>query len=191
MSCCSIRRRTCFTTLLGLGQAYRDATGNSTFTAETHTLYEREVRVGERVRVVPHLLGADTKRLHYFHEMFHAEHGHRVAAQELMALHIDMSVRKVAPFPTDVHDADHAGRECARGTARCRWVSAGASRCQDERTGRPSVRSAAEELLCPALVITVARDAPHRLCRRDALKIAGLGPFAQRLQRVVDSLHGG
>ena len=29
---------------LGVGQAYRDATGNSTFTAETHTLYEREVR---------------------------------------------------------------------------------------------------------------------------------------------------
>jgi acyl-CoA thioester hydrolase len=89
--------------LLGLGQAYRDATGNSTFTAETHTLYEREVRVGERVRVLPHLLGGDTKRLHYFHEMFHAEHGYRVAVQELMALHIDMSVRKVAPFPTDVH----------------------------------------------------------------------------------------
>ena len=88
--------------VLGVGQAYRDATGNSTFTAETHTLYEREVRVGERVRVVPHLLGADAKRLHYFHEMFHAEGGHRVAAQELIALHIDMSVRRVAPFPEDV-----------------------------------------------------------------------------------------
>ena len=87
---------------LGVGQAYREATGNSTFTAETHTLYEREVRVGERVRVVPYLLGADTKRLHYFHEMFHCEHGRRVAAQELMALHIDMSVRRVAAFPADL-----------------------------------------------------------------------------------------
>ena len=87
---------------LGVGQAYRDATGNSTFTAETHTLYEREVSEGERVRVVPHLLGADAKRLHYFHEMFHAEAGHRVAAQELIALHIDLSVRRVAPFPEDV-----------------------------------------------------------------------------------------
>jgi acyl-CoA thioester hydrolase len=65
-------------------------------------LYEREVRVGERVRVVPYLLGADNKRLHYFHEMFHSVHGHRVAAQELMALHIDMSVRRVAPFPADL-----------------------------------------------------------------------------------------
>jgi acyl-CoA thioester hydrolase len=87
---------------LGVGQAYRDATGNSTFTAETHTLYEREVRLGERVRVVPHLLGVDAKRLHYFHEMFHADSGHRVAAQELIALHIDMSVRRVAPFPPDL-----------------------------------------------------------------------------------------
>jgi acyl-CoA thioester hydrolase len=89
--------------VMGVGQAYRDATGNSTFTAETHTLYEREVRVGERVRVVPHLLGADAKRLHYFHEMFHAESGHRVAAQELIALHIDMSVRRVAAFPEALH----------------------------------------------------------------------------------------
>jgi acyl-CoA thioester hydrolase len=87
---------------LGVGQTYREATGNSTFTAETHTLYEREVHEGERVRVVPYLLGADTKRIHYFHEMFHSEHGHRVAAQELMALHIDMSVRRVAPFPADL-----------------------------------------------------------------------------------------
>jgi acyl-CoA thioester hydrolase len=88
---------------LGLGMAYRDATGNATFAAESHTVYEREVRVGERVRVVPYLLGADSKRVHYFHEMFHAEGGHRVAAQELMSLHIDMSIRRVAPFPDDLH----------------------------------------------------------------------------------------
>jgi acyl-CoA thioester hydrolase len=87
---------------LGVGQAYRDATHYSTFTAETHTLYENELRVGERVRVVPHVLGIDAKRLHYFHEMFHAEGGHRVAAQELIALHIDMSIRRVAPFPDEL-----------------------------------------------------------------------------------------
>ncbi|HUB10901.1 MAG TPA: thioesterase family protein [Acetobacteraceae bacterium] len=86
---------------LGIGNAYREATGNSCFTAETHTLYEREVAVGERLRVATTLLGADAKRVHYFHEMFHADDGHRVAAQELLALHIDMSVRRVAPFPPD------------------------------------------------------------------------------------------
>ena len=87
--------------VLGIGNAYREATGNSCFTAETHTLYEREVKVDEPLRVATTLLGADAKRLHYFHEMFHAVDGHRVAAQELLALHIDMRVRRVAPFPPD------------------------------------------------------------------------------------------
>jgi acyl-CoA thioester hydrolase len=110
--------------VLGLGQAYRDATGDSTFTAETHTLYEREVRLGERVRIVPHLLGVDAKRLHYFHEMFHAEHGHRVATQELMALHIDMAARRVAPFPPELLEKiqrlvrERAGRPMPAGVGR-------------------------------------------------------------------------
>ena len=110
--------------VVGVGQAYRDATGNSTFTAETHTLYERELRVGERVRVVPHLIGADAKRLHYFHEMFHADGGHRVAAQELIALHIDMSVRRVAPFPAELlarlqgFVRERAGLELPKGVGR-------------------------------------------------------------------------
>ena len=86
---------------LNIGDAYREASGNSCFTAETHTLYEREVHLGDKVQVRSWLLGADTKRLHYFHEMFHVESGERSAVQELMALHIDMRIRRVAPYPPD------------------------------------------------------------------------------------------
>jgi acyl-CoA thioester hydrolase len=86
---------------LGIWLPYREATGNSCFTVETHTIYEQEVNVGDRVRVHTYLLGADSKRLHYFHEMFHAEQGYRAAVQELMALHVDLSVRRTAPFPED------------------------------------------------------------------------------------------
>ena len=86
---------------LGIGNAYREETGNSCFTAETHTVYEREVHVGDKVLVRCWLLGADSKRLHYFHEMFHVESGDRAAVQELMALHIDMNVRRVATYPPD------------------------------------------------------------------------------------------
>jgi acyl-CoA thioester hydrolase len=86
---------------LGIGNAYREATGNSCFTAETHTVYEREVHAGDRLRVRTWLLGADAKRVHYFHEMFHADSGERSCVQELMALHIDMGVRRVAPFPAE------------------------------------------------------------------------------------------
>jgi acyl-CoA thioester hydrolase len=92
-------------TALDIGDAYRDASGNSCFTAETHTLYEREVRLGDKLMVRAWLLGADTKRLHYFHEMFHVESGERSAVQELMALHIDMGIRRVAPFPADKYAA--------------------------------------------------------------------------------------
>ena len=90
---------------LGIGDAYREATGNSCFTAETHTLYEREMRLGERLRVHSWLLGVDTKRVHYFHELFHVESSERSAAQELMALHINMRVRRVAPFPDEQYTA--------------------------------------------------------------------------------------
>jgi acyl-CoA thioester hydrolase len=109
---------------LGIGQAYRDATGNSTFTAETHTRYEREVHVGERVRVTLHLLDVDPKRLHYFLEMFHAERGYRVATQELLGLHIDLSVRRVAPMPPALYAEiqavarEYAGKPVPMGVGR-------------------------------------------------------------------------
>jgi acyl-CoA thioester hydrolase len=90
---------------LNIGDAYRAATGNSCFTAETHTLYEREVHLGDRLLVKAWLLGADNKRLHYFHEMFHLGSGERSAVQELMALHIDMNVRRVTPYPAERYAA--------------------------------------------------------------------------------------
>ncbi len=90
---------------LGIGDAYREAAGNSCFTAETHTAYEREVHLGERLLVHTWLLGVDSKRLHYFHELFHSDSGERSATQELMALHIDMRVRRVAPFPDQQREA--------------------------------------------------------------------------------------
>lgn len=102
---------------LGIGDAYREMSGNSCFTAETHTLYEREVRLGDKLLVKGWLLGADTKRLHYFHEMFHVESGERSAVQELMALHIDMRVRRVAPYPAERYAAlQQAVREYAPAT---------------------------------------------------------------------------
>ncbi len=86
---------------LDIGTDYRARTGNSCFVVETHTLYENEATVGERLAVRPLLLGADAKRVHLFHEMFHSGIGHRVAAQELMCLHVDMRTRRTAPWPQD------------------------------------------------------------------------------------------
>ena len=111
-------------THMGIGDAYREASGNSCFTAETHTLYEREVRLGDRLLVKTWILGADAKRVHYFHELFHRDSGERSATQELLALHIDMSIRRVAPFPAERQAAladfvaRHAPAELPKGAGR-------------------------------------------------------------------------
>jgi acyl-CoA thioester hydrolase len=83
---------------IGIGQSYKRSTNHGTFVVETHNLYQRELLVGERVRVVSQILGADDKRLHLAHEMFRIADETRAAAQELMFLSIDLGVRRVAPF---------------------------------------------------------------------------------------------
>lgn len=86
---------------LDIGTDYRRRTGNSSFAAETHTLYRREVREGDTVRVTTRILGADAKRLHLFQEMTHLASGEVSATHEQMCLHIDMATRRVAPWPAD------------------------------------------------------------------------------------------
>jgi acyl-CoA thioester hydrolase len=87
---------------IGIGRAYKDTTNHGTFVAETHNLYERELLVGERVKVTTQILGADDKRLQLAHEMFSLASGERAATQELMYLHIDLSARRVIPWLAEV-----------------------------------------------------------------------------------------
>jgi acyl-CoA thioester hydrolase len=88
---------------LGLGLDYRRNEEKGTFVAETHIVYERELLVGEKVRVATRILGSDEKRLHLGHEMFRLRDGERSAGQELMFLHMDLRARRVSPFPPELH----------------------------------------------------------------------------------------
>jgi acyl-CoA thioester hydrolase len=88
---------------LGIGPAYMRQRGGSTFTAECHVRYLREIHLGDPVQISIILLGADEKRLHTFEEMRHATEGWLSATSENMTVHIDMAARKVAPFPPDIH----------------------------------------------------------------------------------------
>lgn len=87
---------------LGIGPAYMVARKCSTFTAEAHVRYIREVQLGDPVQVTIHILGADEKRIHTFEELRHANDGWLSATSENMSLHMDMNARKVAPFPNDI-----------------------------------------------------------------------------------------
>jgi len=88
--------------LLGIGLDYLKTRAHSTFTAEVHVRYLRELNAGDAVRVTFQLLGFDAKRIHYFEELRHADEGWLSATSENMTLHVDMTAKKVAPFPPDV-----------------------------------------------------------------------------------------
>ncbi|MGH6925000.1 MAG: thioesterase family protein [Propylenella sp.] len=91
-----------FFELVGVGRSYLQATSHTTFTAEAHVRYLRELHAGDKVRVSIRLLGYDSKRLHFFEELRHADEGWLSATSENMSLHVDMRAKKTAPFPGQI-----------------------------------------------------------------------------------------
>jgi len=91
-----------FMDMLGVGWRYLKERNASTMTAECHVRYLREVKLGDPVHVTVLIIAADEKRIHYFEELRHSTEGWLSATSENMSLHIDMNVRRVAPFPPDV-----------------------------------------------------------------------------------------
>jgi len=87
---------------LGIGADYLSERGGSTFTAECHVRYLREIHLGDPVKVAVYIIAADEKRIHTFEELRHAEDGWLSATSENMSMHVDMGSRKVAPFPPDI-----------------------------------------------------------------------------------------
>ncbi len=88
--------------LVGLGPDYIEERNASYFTAEVHTLYKRELKANDPVRVTLQLIGHDEKRLHVYEEIRHAAEGWVSATCEVLSLHVDMGSKKVTPFPPDI-----------------------------------------------------------------------------------------
>lgn len=96
--------------LLGLGPDYAKTRRLTTYTAEFHICYLRELHLGDRVTSTFHLLDHDEKRFHTFQELRHVD-GWLAATGETLGLHVDMSGPKVAPFPPDVAEKLAAMRQ--------------------------------------------------------------------------------
>lgn len=88
---------------LGFGPEYHAATGNTTYVAEFHVSYLRELHVNDPVRVTFQLVDFDAKRFHSYQEIWH-EDGWLAATGEALTLHVDQSGPRVAPMPGDVLD---------------------------------------------------------------------------------------
>jgi acyl-CoA thioester hydrolase len=84
---------------MGLGRPYVDGKHGMTFVLETHVTYDRELREGAPMRFTTQLLDRDAKRVHLFHEMYHAGQGYLAATNETIVMNIDFAARRSAPFP--------------------------------------------------------------------------------------------
>lgn len=101
--------------MVGLGPDYVATRRASYFIAETHVVYARELHYEQPVRVTLQLLDCDEKRMHLYLELRHATEGWLSASCEMLGLHVDMTKRKVTPFPKEIQRnleimrAAHAG----------------------------------------------------------------------------------
>ncbi len=89
---------------IGDDESYR-AGGHSYYTVETHINYYQECSVGDPLRVTTQVLGADEKRLHFFHQMYHDDSGELLATTEQMLLHVNTDTTKTCPTREPVSGA--------------------------------------------------------------------------------------
>jgi len=87
---------------LGMGQDYRESQQCSAFVVESHVNYQRELVAGDPMRITTQLLGFDSKRIHYFHRLYHATRGFLSATTELIVIHVDLAERHSATMPLPV-----------------------------------------------------------------------------------------
>lgn len=86
---------------MGFGPEYHATTGNTTYVAEFHVAYIRELHVDDPVNVTFQLIDFDAKRFHSYQEIWHQD-GWLAATGEALTLHVDQSGPRVVPMPPDI-----------------------------------------------------------------------------------------
>ena len=84
-----------------MGEHSAKTTKKSTMVVETHTTYNQEVKDGDEVDVFISYFDHDNKRLLYKLEMYDKARNTLSATTEILALYIDLNIRKVTEFETE------------------------------------------------------------------------------------------
>jgi len=77
---------------------------STTFAAESHVVYRRELKLDDPFLVTAQILAYDNKRIHQFQRLYQADEGYVAATAEWMNLHVDLTTRRVAPWPKKILD---------------------------------------------------------------------------------------
>jgi len=84
-----------------MGEEAAIKTKRSTMVVETHTTYNNEVKENDDVEVYLSFCNHDKKRLHYKLEMYEKSKNILSATTEVLALYINLDLRKVAEFENE------------------------------------------------------------------------------------------
>ena len=99
----------------GLHSGYRESTGCSLYTVESHIRYLRDVPEGAHLAIRTRVLGAAAKKARFTHEMYvvpdessaPGPDAAPVATTELLAVHVDQKAGRAAEFPDAIRDRLH------------------------------------------------------------------------------------
>jgi acyl-CoA thioester hydrolase len=75
---------------------------SSTFAVESHLTYRNELKVDDPYVVTAQILAYDDKRIHQFQWLYHADERYLAATCEWLSLHVDLTARRVAPWPSSI-----------------------------------------------------------------------------------------
>ena len=84
-----------------MGEHSAKTTKKSTMVVETHTAYINEVKEGDEVNIFLSYFNHDNKRLHYKLEMYDKSKNNLSATTEVLALYMDLNIRKVSEFESE------------------------------------------------------------------------------------------
>ena len=89
---------------VGLGAAHRAVRDITTFSAQNHIAYVREIGPDEPYVISVQLLGYDRKRVHAVQVMTQTREGYVAVTCEVMSLHIDGPTRRVGPMVDEPYE---------------------------------------------------------------------------------------
>ena len=90
---------------LGITSEYIESSNCSTFAVECHITYQMELMEDAPLLVTTHFRAYDEKRIHHFQRMYHADKHYLAATAEWLALHVDLTSRRVTPWPQSILSA--------------------------------------------------------------------------------------
>ena len=84
---------------LGFSREYRELHRTGCFFLESHMRYLSEVHAGEDVSLHARFVGRSTKRIHTIHFLRNDTRKVVAATCEMISGHVDMTIRRMSPFP--------------------------------------------------------------------------------------------